>query len=218
MPVSCVCQNPTCGTSFRRSPAEIRKGGGKYCSWKCRPRLVTAQGLREPQDIATRLWDLVQVCIHGPTCPYCCWDFQGKRAHGKWKYGLLSIVREGKSIFIRTHRLMWETINGRPVPRGLWILHHCDQPACNNPWHLYPGTAKDNTRDAVQRDRFPHDPGHPILRGEALGHGKLTEAKVRNIRARYAAGESNSVIAADLQVSRKTIYLVVKRKLWTHVS
>lgn len=40
-----------------------------------------------------------------------------------------------------------------PIPAGLWVLHHCDNPPCVEPSHLYAGTAVDNARDRKVRGR-----------------------------------------------------------------
>jgi hypothetical protein len=52
-----------------------------------------------------------------------------------------------------THRVMYEHLVG-PIPAGLFLCHRCDVRRCWNPSHLFPGTAADNTRDAVSKGRF----------------------------------------------------------------
>ena len=58
----------------------------------------------------------------------------------------------------RAHRYSYGFHCG-PVPEGLNVLHTCDRRDCVNPNHLYPGTQKDNVRDAVDRGRWPRGKG-----------------------------------------------------------
>lgn len=74
---------------------------------------------------------------------------------------------------------------GRSVPQGLCACHHCDNPTCVNPEHLFIGTRKDNSQDAVRKGRASKPPvakkgqglqdacyrGHP-LSGENLYVGR----------------------------------------------
>lgn len=47
---------------------------------------------------------------------------------------------------------------GRPLPDGLWALHHCDMPACVNPDHLFAGTQLDNQQDSLRKGRHYKPP------------------------------------------------------------
>lgn len=49
-------------------------------------------------------------------------------------------------------KAVYEYIHGT-VKRGLYICHTCDVPSCWNPNHLYAGTASDNAKDCVERNR-----------------------------------------------------------------
>lgn len=70
-------------------------------------------------------------------------------------YGV--VKRKGR--MVKAHRMVWEECFG-PIPKGLFICHHCDNPPCVNPLHLFPGTAADNNRDMMEkgRARFPGAP------------------------------------------------------------
>jgi HNH endonuclease len=241
-----ICQNPACGHHFTIYQSEIRKGGGRYCSWSCRPKAYpricqnpecckTFLGI--PSDMIKgrkrycssacrrshlrnswqeRFWSHVARCDHEMWCPYCCWEWQ--LGTSIWGYGLFNLKTEGFKSARRAHRVAWELLNKQAIPAGLWGLHHCDNPPCCNPMHIYIGTAHDNSRDAVMRGRFHTRSYGQHARGEALPQSKLTETNVLEIVKRHRAGELHSVIAKDLEVSRATITLVVHGRIWRHIT
>ena len=51
------------------------------------------------------------------------------------------------------HRLAWTLVHG-PIPRGMWVLHHCDVRNCINVDHLFLGTSQDNIDDKMQKGRW----------------------------------------------------------------
>lgn len=98
-----------------------------------------------------------------------CWLWTGRgiqsttdRTHNE-PYGAFTMGR-----VVRAHRAAWMLFRG-PIPVGTLICHHCDNPGCVNPDHLYVGTSIVNARDKMVRGRFvdvqgckthcPH--GHP---------------------------------------------------------
>ena len=65
---------------------------------------------------------------------------------------------------------------GVPDSPGLVCRHVCDNPSCCNPAHLIPGTALDNMRDCIERDRRAKKyRAHNRVK-------KLTDDQVRAIR------------------------------------
>lgn len=83
--------------------------------------------------------------------------------------------RVGRGKTTLAHRVAWEQEVG-PIPEGKFVRHHCDNPRCVNPKHLFVGTHLDNMRDKVSKGRSASLPGerHPSA--------KLTAADVLAIR------------------------------------
>ena len=133
-----------------------------------------------------------------------CWLWQAALNKG---YGVVGF--EGRVIL--ASRVSWELANG-PIPLGMGVLHHCDNPPCVNPAHLYAGTQADNFRDARQRGRI-----HPC-KGEDCGSAKLTIRDVHRIRKASAAGASWRQLAARFHVSHTAIGWVLQKKSWAHVA
>lgn len=57
-----------------------------------------------------------------------------------------------------SHEYSWQIHNG-PIPDGLWVLHHCDNPVCVNPAHLFVGSNLDNVRDSISKGRRSYQKG-----------------------------------------------------------
>ncbi len=76
------------------------------------------------------------------------------------------------------HRIMYKVHRG-PIKRGLLVCHTCDVPGCVNPDHLFLGTAKQNTKDCIDKGRFA------IGRMKLLGR-KHTQAAKDKMSANHA--------------------------------
>lgn len=61
-----------------------------------------------------------------------CWEYS--RARDKDGYGIFSI---GNKTYL-VHRVMWVIKYGK-IPKGLFVLHRCDNPSCCRPSHLFFG-------------------------------------------------------------------------------
>jgi hypothetical protein len=131
-----------------------------------------------------------------------CWIWQkGKDKDG---YGQFSF----KNRNYKAHRVAYRLYVG-PIPKGMQVLHKCDNTSCVNPKHLFLGTNDDNTVDMVQKDRQ--------AKGEDSARAKLTEDQVREIKKRLAGPETATNIARDYPVSRKAVSLIKIGINWKHI-
>lgn len=171
------------------------------------PAILAALDGFEPPDPEGWFWK--HVAILGPEH---CWEWQSYcRPAG---YGQLT--RRGA---VRpAHRVSWELAHG-PIPDGLFVCHHCDNPPCVNPAHLFVGTPRDNFTDMVikGRERF-HLREHPAL-GETNQNAKLTTEQVVAMRDEYAAGGvTQKQLAARYGISPALASFVVAGRAWQHVT
>lgn len=135
-----------------------------------------------------------------------CWLWAGAVSNGG--YGNVYLCGQHD----RAHRLSWKFTNGE-IPGGFRICHRCDTPTCVNPAHLFLGTAADNTQDMRSKGRGRGG----SQKGEANKRARLSPADVIAIRARAAAGENYTRIAADYGLTRTTITYAALGKTWSHI-
>jgi hypothetical protein len=161
----------------------------KYCSWECR------------YDIAARFQSFIQI----PDDPSECWVWQG-RLRVRGGYGTLQVANKETL----AHRLSWQLKNG-PIPKGMDILHSCDNPPCVNPDHLRPGTHLDNMREMYAKGR------RKTACGERGGNSKLTEATVAAIRSEYQFRKVTlKMLSLKYGVSWATVQKIVAGQSWKH--
>lgn len=135
-----------------------------------------------------------------------CWEWRGKLTRGGRGYGYLHFagVRHIAS------RLAYELENG-VIPKGLHVLHKCDNPPCCNPKHLFVGTQADNVRDMVEKKR------NGVVCGEDNGQHKLTAEQVLDIRRGLLDGVPGRQLARAYGVSPRTIRFIKRNETWKDV-
>lgn len=148
-----------------------------------------------------------------------CLIWRGGKDQDGYGWSQLRRQRQG------AHRLVWELLRG-PIPDGLLVLHHCDNPPCVSPNHLWLGTNADNMadRDAKGRQATGARNGmhtkpwtRTAKRGSLHPGAILTESAVAAIRERAAVGISSKTLAEAFGVHQSTINGIVAGRSWKNV-
>jgi HNH endonuclease len=157
---------------------------------------------RWKQTFADRFWSK---CAAQPETGCLVWT---SATDGKRGYGHFNVNGKPK----KAHRIAYELHHG--VPPDGWVLHHCDNPPCVNPEHLYVGTHADNMRDRRERGRVRYGI-RPI--GSAHHKARLTEADIPVIRTLYRWGAQAPKVAKAYRVSTGAISAIFHGRHWRHV-
>ncbi|OGO40039.1 MAG: hypothetical protein A2Z03_11975 [Chloroflexi bacterium RBG_16_56_8] len=170
------------------------------------------------RPLAERFWEKVNK--NGPTVrPELgrCWLWIASILvpHG---YGQIQV--DGKPR--RAHVVAWELENG-PVPEGKILRHKCDVRHCIRPFHLEPGTYKENAADRDSRGRGNPPTGArnhffgtgELRRGEKNPAAKLSLRLLTVIDELLEDGLYQREIAAYLGVAQTTISAAKRRINWS---
>lgn len=157
-----------------------------------------------------KFWEKVNK--NGPTMRHMnsrCWEWTASFISNQsssnkiYSYGALYINRKT----VLAHRFSWELHNSKKIPKNMLVCHHCDNPKCINPSHLFLGTQKDNMNDMSKKGRagVRHGVGNPKT--------KLTKKQVASIRKRYTSNTATVILLAkEYGISRSAIYDIIHYK------
>lgn len=151
-----------------------------------------------------------------------CWIWpRAKDAAGRGRFWL-----NGKLML--AHRAAW-TVQIGPIPAGAFLCHHCDNPSCVNPRHLYVGTHHNNMRDMRERGRSMAR-RHPELAkkiGQEAGRRNTWNSCGGNIKAKLSEAQVLAIrqdtrptrqVASAYGVDRTTIQRIRRGALWPHAA
>jgi hypothetical protein len=134
-----------------------------------------------------------------------CWEYT--RGIGSGGYGIVSVNDKA----IGAHKLAYLLRRG-PVPKGMCVLHECDNRKCINPDHLFLGTKGVNNRDRKQKGR------NDDRRGRKNYMVKLTENQVHEIRnLASGSGLSQREIGKRFGICQQQVCEIARRKAWVHL-
>lgn len=127
-----------------------------------------------------------------------------------WGYHVVTLSKYGVHYERRVAKMVLETFGGSCLP-GQEARHgpygQLDDRLINLCW----GTRSQNQGEDRKRDGTSNQ-------GERCGSVRLTEAIVLECRRRYAAGETQTLLAAEFGVDQSVISDAVRGKTWTHLA
>ena len=143
-----------------------------------------------------------------------CWEWQGLKNHGG--YGYFNDVSTKSRIL--SHRYSYKIFKGE-IPDNFHVCHHCDNPKCCAPNHLFLGTDKDNMEDCKKKGRTAK--GDKVARkGEQNKNSIFTDDLVRQVRKMCADGLKDREISEILGAEKYSVFSINSirhRKSWKHI-
>ena len=191
----CICD---CGKTTVAGANNLRQGVTRSCGCYKTERLVKASQYDDPQKV---FWNS-KIHVLGLDA---CWEWKGRVNNGGY----------GSFTNILAHRYAYETKIGT-IPKGLCVLHRCDNPRCCNPRHLFLGSYQDNFKDALTKGRTfyqKHPEAYP--KGENHANAVLTWPIVRAIRNKYATGKYRQIdLAREYGTTQAAVSQLIRNVAW----
>lgn len=152
--------------------------------------------IRDPEK---RFWSYVDKSGH-------CWLWGGaKEKHGYGYFGFRGRIQ-------KAHRVAYLLTFGA-IPDGMNVCHHCDNPSCCRPEHLFIGTQKNNVDDMIRKGRYRNR----NLFGSAAPWSKLSEKDVLSIRERGLKSVSFVALAKEYGISTTSVFDAFHGRTWCRV-
>lgn len=136
----------------------------------------------------------------GPPNEQGCREWAASRSTSRGNYGQFMLKGRPRG----THRMAWEIAFGS-VPDGVFVCHHCDNPPCVEPSHLFLGTSADNVIDMNAKGR---------------GRARLNDETVRLVRRLYRPHSrtlGSNALGRRFGVDGSTMWDAIAGNTWSHV-
>lgn len=195
-----------------RNKADTKDGKAACCRICIRiveGRKLREQGIPAKPAFLNRLWDNIRQCGHGDVCIYCCWPWM--KSCSVYGYGRIGISFNGTDKIYHVTRIIFEIWHAKQLSNDLSICHHCDNPPCCNPTHLFHGTDYDNMHDCIKKGR------NIKAIGVDASQTKLSEDDVKTIRLLKKDGLTSRDLGTMFGVSHTNINAILHRKTWKHI-
>lgn len=131
-----------------------------------------------------------------------CWQWLGAlgRTHKDAGYGIFGMCGD----CLKAHRAAWQLFVGE-IPEKAHVCHHCDNPSCVRPEHLYLGNHATNMKDKQVRYR---------ARCAKSKLSRLNWDAVHVIRALSDLGLSRVLVGALFNMAAPHVSNIVRNKCW----
>jgi hypothetical protein len=137
-----------------------------------------------------------------------CWIWiaaRNKNGYGEFRF---------KHRAVLAHRMGFRLTQETPLPKGICILHKCDNPACVRRSHLFEGTKTQNNEDKKEKGRSP------CRKGVKNSCTHLMEADVLSIRKEYVyrcPKKGGFALGRKYRIRPSSVYNIISRRTWTHI-
>lgn len=129
----------------------------------------------------------------------CCWIWSKCTRQG---YGAFQVDNK----IMDSHRYSYEYHKGK-IPKGMCVLHKCDNRRCVNPEHLFLGTRIDNQKDMKNKNR--------AALGEKNARSKLTLNDIKDIRKSKGIVKTG-VLLDKYNISRSQMGRILRHENWNN--